>query len=222
MRTGAGYALVKPVPVSKDVHGVGLFAFVDTHHYASVLGTVEEDVIPGVFFGREIEKMEFASQHAPHISDRASLLSSVSLMYDVPVEVKKGDKVIFDWKHTLKGNGPYYIRYDDLHARISEDGSVYPLNGHLLVEMLPDEQSDIYDPDIRKKPIRAAIVKRQGCLVKGYRLQKGADTDMGDLVGRKIFFRQNMAVRIEDDIVSSTGNQKPLYRIHRNKVVAYV
>lgn len=215
---GPGMVLVRPNPDTTTVAGVRLSVFADTHHFKNLVGVVEQVGPKGFFHGREIDAMEEMSRHVDFVSQRASLLSSVSMKYDVPIEVKEGDTVIFDWKYALEGEN--LMRYDDLYAKVV-DGGIYPLNGFLLIEILDAEEGSMKGLKIGED-MTSGIVVAQGCLVEGYLYHPVPDVDMGDLTGRKVFFKKNAAVRLEDDIVNEFGGSKPWHRIHRNKIAGYV
>lgn len=210
--------MVKPNPDVTSVAGIGLSVFADVHHYKNLVGTVEKVGMKGFFHGREIDEMEETSKYVDSVSQRASLLSSVSMKYETPVELKEGDTVIFDWKYALEGST--LMRYDDIYAKITKDG-LHPLNGFLLIEVLDAEEGGIKGLKVGED-MTSGIVVAQGCLVSGYLYHPGKDIDMGELKGRKVFFKKNAAVRLEDDIVNEFGGSRPLYRIHRNKIAGYV
>jgi len=217
-----GLVLVKPDIVDATVHGIGLHAFADAHHYSALTGEVVAVGKGNVFYGREIDAMEFQSKYSDAVSQRASLLSSFSSRYDVPIEVEVGDKVIFDWKYALKEaprlNEFLLVRYDDLYVRVRD---MYPLNGILLVDFQEMKHGEIFDPSKLGRDMTCGEVVAEGCPVKGYLHSDAKPDTLSGLVGKTAYFKKYDAIPIEDSLVFSLG-ERPLARLHRKDVAVYV
>lgn len=159
---------------------------------------------------------------------RMSLQCSTMPEVKVPVEVSEGDMCIASyivtredvWKEYYIGDDVWCLPYSALHARVNSDGSLYPLNGRLLVRPLAIDVVNVLDMEIGH--IGGEIVA-QGALVEKY--SDGKRGDIGwegiDTVGSfAIFKNQKAAVKIQSIFNQDGGN--PLYFIFRNDICGFL
>lgn len=149
-------------------------------------------------------------------------LTRTSVYYDVPIEVKPGDCVMF--KHMSHENG--WLKLDDEHLLIRYDNLVsrddYPLNGLIFLKMDETAQDDVlhvsgneFDVDFRMGTVVA-----EGCKIKKYLLfpEYSGDFDVL-LLGKKVLLAKKSAVRITHD---DHTDGKPLYMTRRYHINAFV
>lgn len=218
----------------------------DAHHVAGTHGVVTADAfdrqndfavtgeIVGVcdsllYFGRELRKIGDVSRAAPLRQARALDMAKATCSYDVPIEVRAGDRVAFpylfhltdsataDYEHTI--DGLLLIEYHELVARINKDGSLYPLNGRVLgtvgnkesvagMEGLKQQRSDIY------------TVVAEGCHVRHY-CDYGYPDDRIRITGRRAIVEGRQAVSLEVPGQVRLHDER-LFYFHRRNIIGYV
>ncbi|HQW95445.1 MAG TPA: hypothetical protein PLU58_06565 [Saprospiraceae bacterium] len=158
--------------------------------------------------------------------------NSNSHPYDVDIEVKKGDRVIFHFLTILQAkkegktfvqDGELYVfmPYERMFVGISGD-KVTPLNGYVLVEpveqTLPDTALII--PDTARGLSKThGIVKYAGAKCRGYAghlKHMGEDPDVN--VGDMVVFNQVEAIPLQYEHHSIL--ERNLYRMQRKDILA--
>lgn len=121
-------------------------AFGTAGQRVSIFGTVVKAPNKLVFLGDEIRETRNIYGDSEQGTDEADLLKHQSVLYDVPVEVKAGDRVMYFYKNHMDAyrnnmvihtdEGPVMImRYDTLTAVLLSEDELYPLNGYLFIEL---------------------------------------------------------------------------------------
>lgn len=160
-----------------------------------------------------------------HEQNYVAYLNQKSVYYDVPIEVKAGDTVLYRWlantNTTLHVNGLIVLRYDDLVATVDE-GEFYPLNGLVLMCMEKGLVGDEFAGKIGVKRSVATVVA-EGCLVNSYLAFPDEKDQAVDLMGRQVIFDHRMAVRVEHDNhrYFDYDSEYPYYMIRRKDIHAY-
>lgn len=150
-----------------------------------------------------------------------SYVNNVGMEYDVPIEIKEGDTVLFLVRARQDREfGPpkvgdvIFVRYSDIIARV-DNNDLYPLNGALLATPVD------LDPKTQRNGLLWNITKK-GCLVKNYMSfpEDGPDEEvLSDLV----LVRNDMPIPVEPWGSSRflvDGNRQ--YILHRRHILAYV
>jgi co-chaperonin GroES (HSP10) len=157
-----------------------------------------------------------------------------SLDYDVEMELREGDTVIFHFNALARaqkngytiyiGGTKYYsLPYGSLFVA-RRDGDIIPLNGYVFVSPVKEEvvmPEGLIAPDMVKDLVSMTkgVVAHKGCLVNDYRMYDGygdvEEVEIGDIV----CFRKTEAVLVEYDMHSDLP---PLYRIHRKNILAVI
>lgn len=180
--------------------------------HAMVYGIVIAAPEKLLYYKKEIDaiKKEFGGTiNAP--LDRAEEireLTARSALFDVPVEVKEGDGVIFNYNvfyyakiegRMFKRDGNQYIiiPYDQCYVAIRGD-EIIPLNGIVLLEPVLEEQHSEHLVLLEKEDTTMARIAHIGHKVNGYlqAYDEQPDDDFfqkGDLV----IFRKNRNVYFE-------------------------
>ena len=113
-----------------------------------------------------------------------------SVLYDVPVEIKPGDDVMFIYKNQLDcykegrvlytEDGPMMLmKYDTLKCVVLGPDEIYPLNAAILVKKIKLEDDEVTAGGLikieqqhmgmaLKKKISIGLVMEAGCLSNGY------------------------------------------------------
>lgn len=149
-----------------------------------------------------------------------------SVEYDVPLEIQKGDTVMFHFLCVANAiqNGRYsvidgkkviYVWYDQLFCSI-RNGELIPLNGWIFVEPNVETiQSDtIFIPNPKQVSQRRGVVKYIGQRVaryKSYPNQSDFDCDVN--IGDEIIFSESDAIKLHDSL--GDVPLKGFYRLHR-------
>ena len=205
------YVMVKPdVDIRCDRNGLVRNDFVDAHLGKAVTGTVVA-VCKNAFF---LKNEDDADQD----------LVQESLEYDVDVEVRPGDRVLFRYMATIDADqqfdGHYIMRYDALFCRI-ETGWLHPLNGMIFLSVDADQRKVgcmMANPSYIGAAQTIGKVVHEGMPVRRYRDYDDVDFD-GSLVGKTVIYSKNRAIRIEaDDFAQFTNGEYSLYRLHRRHV----
>jgi len=181
------------------------------------------------YLGALIHPYMNARDFGPTDQKYTSRLTQRTTYYDVPIEIKDGDKVIL--KHIgltqehLKFDGYMIVKYDNLIGRIDGD-DVYPLNGAIFLEMDDDKRGELFEGGMNEFGIdfRSGVVKKQGCLVNKYLLfPESKDYDV-TLLGKRVFLSKGAAARIEydDHQIVGKGKKRPLYATHQQFINAMV
>lgn len=151
--------------------------------------------------------------------------------YDVPVELKEGDTVIFHFlavrnaknegkQMTQDGKTYSFIPYSEIFCALRGD-DVFPVNGWILVEPLEKElpKTSIILTDLSKGSSEThGIVKYIGAKVKDYKDFPNLGEDPDVAVGDKIMFSKLDSIPLQYELHNSLG--RLLYRMHRKDVQA--
>jgi len=225
IKPATNYVLIKPDGGRPAFRGFGLAhaVSVDEHQAKPCTGTVVavcDDLYYGGYDLLRLPKEE---------SGLTRSITERSMMFDVPIEVIAGDRVLFSSivyasDDTIWHEGLLLIRYDWLICRI--DFQVpHPLNGAVLIERFDSYQ--VVGPlrsEATMMPGWGRVVA-EGVKVKSYLLwpERGGDFLLS-LQGKMIMFRQKHAVRIEHDAYRALNisSQYPYYYLHRYAINGYV
>lgn len=218
----------------------------------SVTGTVIKVCQKLIFNGEKLTKQRQGFSNDMAYMAMLSKIRSESVVYDVPIEVKEGDKVVFDYvshyecyqsgQYIETEDGDYFIlKYDQLYAKYTkEDGSdLYPLNGKVFVEALEREKEVVlgdilmvYTEDnksfdtvgyIKGKKLQIGQILASGCICKGYI----DDLDMGDDTtklnnGDYIAFKWAYATPFQSEMHQKFFPNKRVMVLNRKDVALYI
>jgi hypothetical protein len=223
-KVAPGYVLVK---LGEDVHEDKSTGFLVSRQYeetalfksriAEVVKAPDKNFYLGALIHPLMNQRDFGSSDQKF----TSRLPQRTTYYDVPIEIKDGDKVVL--KHIglsqehLKFGGFLIVKYDNLIGRV-DDADVYPLNGAIFLEMDDDKRGEVFEGAVNEFGIdfRSGVVKKVGCLVKNYLLfPQSKDYDV-TLLGKRVFLSKGAAARIEYDDHQILGKGRPLYATHRH------
>ncbi len=149
----------------------------------SVRGTVS--VVPDRLFCFSKKVRKLVGLKDPTSIFLSRELSFRSLPHDTKMEVKVGDRVLFQYTRKLEvddhnyQDGQLIIPYDALHG-IEREGFIYPLNGWVFIEIVEKRDVEeiatgVYHRNLDKNQYGSGIVRYAGSPLGGYR-----DTDAKD------------------------------------------
>ena len=204
------YVMIKPDrPIESDKTGLARHDFVDSHMQLAVSGTIKA----------VCDDLWFYNGEEPDLVQE-------SLEFETEIEVKPGDRVLFRYLATIDKDyqldGYYLVRYDDLFCRI--DGKrLVPVNGYLFVGVGADKRTV---GGINANPAYIAASQTIGRVLAAgtpltcYRDYPGEfDTDFSSVVGKKVVYKKNTAVRLEvDDFAQFSTGPFSIYRLHWRNV----
>lgn len=161
-----------------------------------------------------------------------------SMNFDVDMEVKEGDRVIFHYltaenaklDHRLHEEG-FLVRYDQLYIAIRA-GQTICLNGYIIVE--PESsliKTNMIIPDIAKKKAKQiGIVKYAGSPVRNYLHPISFDkygepiyppSDEAVNIGDRVYFSYHDAVPLQQDsYLHGVLSKTILYKMQHKDVIA--
>lgn len=163
-----------------------------------------------------------------------------SVLYDTDMELKVGDRVIFDFKveeHVKKNsepiNGSYPLRYDDIFLAIrGKDKEVIPVNGIVVVEACDTTQEEdvkramqhLHLPDTvtKEKSETMGIVRYVGKPLRGYLFAPEELSEVDDEVnvGDTVYFHPSYAIELQYSLHQIIDKGKTLYRMRRKDIFA--
>lgn len=229
MKLNANYVLVRRMGDPASMEGLGLRLIAEEDHfYQSCFGEIIAVCDELRYFGYDIG--ELSAKPKGNNLKMMTRLGRHSLQFDVPMEVEVGDKVVFSHLVNISperqvSDSEVLVRYDELLLKWAGGEDVYPLNGHLLLQL--DNQVDMAGP-LRLGSERSrteGLVVAQGALVRHYLdwPKERGDYPTPDIVGKMAICMPDFAVRIEDDFmrVLPKWGDNPLYYIHRKFVLFY-
>lgn len=214
--------------VTTDRHtGVIVQEFVDQHMVRPLLIRILEAPDKLYYGGHEAQKWTYTFKKVKSntVSAMANAYIRKSCEFDVPVEVKPGDICIMRHLGNLNDAIHGYIEYDKLVARLDPGGRLYPLNGRLLLRMDEDTSGIVNFKNRQRHHLRmtSGVVVAQGCKVSGYLMWPRFEDADFDWIGKRLFFRQFAAVRIENDVHGMLDYDTPFpyYRIDKPLILGY-
>lgn len=227
------HVLVRQIgePGRSGFGGLQVPEWVETHLLQSCVGIVEA-VCDNLYYGG-YELLELGFKPAGVDLESSRRINELSTYYDVDIEVKPGDMVIYRYtaneeEETLVGDGTRLIRYDDLIGRIDKQQPyvvMYPLNGSIFVEMNDTVHGHGHLAGPTSIDLEWGDVVAEGMLIRSYLQwsEKGGDEPVS-LLGKRICFKPLHAIRIEPDAfrILDTGTQYPLYYLQRCDVNGYL
>lgn len=230
LKPSTNYVLVRQegAPGHSAEMGLAVFEFAEESRLESCIGRVVAVCDDLYYGGYEIAAMP--RPLSPRNAAIAQHITQYSTYFDVPIEVKPGDKVLFRHRvlvddERLLYDGCILMRYDDLVARLDDGEEPYPLNGGVFVERFDSYEVIGGVSTYAVMFPGAGKVVSEGALVKSYLLwpEKRGDFNV-PLVGHTILFQWKDAVRIEHDShrMIHDGRQYPLYQVHRYAINAIV
>lgn len=215
------------IDLDKDDHfdtGSGIevprFEVQETHYEKATTGLVVAVCNSLPYHGHQIAAMDPAD---------VGYLMRKSVLFDVPIEVKVGDRVLFEWQ-ALENEFAWVaerlllVRYDQLITTIGVHP--YPLNGRVLLEMDDKWQNGplLEDGWNLGVEMNCAVVVANGCEVRDYLYFPG-EKDCGiDFVGKRVLLSRQSAVRSQIDEYKTNGSSKkyPWYYCSRRDILGYV
>jgi hypothetical protein len=201
MRIRTNYVLIKPDEnYSKLESGLIVVDAVNPHYHVSATGTVVVPPEALVYMGREIHTSDhFHAMGVQRIRD----INDWSMPHDTQLEIKVGDRVMFNWVNHLERDTDFgdniLMKYEDLFCRVDESG-IYPLNGRIIVEQL---KKDIMFGQFKvgeKRSDTEGVVRFAGCVNSHYLTlprQPIESDDPSIQVGTKVLFEPNGLTRVE-------------------------
>lgn len=226
MNVQPNYVLIRPDGhhTAGAGHGMALPDFVSPQHNFAVTGTVVSAPRKLNYFGREIRRIKRMAVRS--VWDERLLRDWMvgTVNFDVPVEIKGGDVVMFPYIHRLddktfdeeRHGDMLLLPYDTLTARV--DGDVlYPLNGNVLGRKIVPEQG--FYKGKRLFWDNVCEVVAEGCMVMDY--GDWGLSDMEKVTGKRVVVMQNMAVSIERPHQLRAAKEQ-LYCFHRRHILGYV
>jgi len=220
------YVLIRPHENHvRGSHGIEMADFVNPHLSLAVTGEVVSVCGPLQYFGKKLKKLQRRpTRYAGEVAKIRDYMA-MSAIYDVPVEIKEGDTVLFPYIHQIQDamteeervDGDLLLRYDSLTARVGKSG-IYPLNGQLLARKIFPEQGVV--AELRPFWDNVAEVVAEGCRVRDY-VDYGCPDAKDRLLGRKVVVKQGMAVRIENAHHVFAASEM-LWSFHRRDVLMYL
>lgn len=166
----------------------------------SIYGTILKNPDQLVYNGNELRAARSRSTGKEEDQDLIDRLRNHSVMYDVPIETKVGDRILFFYKSQLdcyKDNRVLFtdegtvmlMKYDSLYAVVHENENLYPLNGYVFLELKELQKEKVTEGGLHllekthqgvkaKKGVSIGRVVEAGCFVKGYLefLDRSADS----------------------------------------------
>lgn len=220
-------------------------SFSDMDKHVSVCGDVYAVPQRLIYNGRKIREIQADKGWAmdKSIRKQADHLRETTLQYDVPMEVKKGDKVYFDYlayKNCLNTGRMLdteegmmmLIKYDLLIMSIRSD-AVIMLNGYVLVENdeIPVEKEDgvvgiqresgLFIPQLRKKEIKNRKSAQATIIYSGSKCEDYLDNpiavDGSGGNGDKILYDPRFSKELEFGLHQAFSDKK-LRRIQRKDI----
>ncbi len=230
IKPATNYVLVEPLGYQPLDQRAGLVVHEEdnAHRLQAQVGIVRSvcdrlqydgDELHGYMDGRRLSDSE---------QRYSGYMTSKTVYYDVPIEVKDGDMVLYRWKanteEAMRVDDMLLIRYDNLVARVDGlDKVPYPLNGLLLLRMEKENVDDVLQHQARMRQGMARVIA-EGCLVRSYLLFPGEVDERLALLGREVVFDRRLAVRIEHDdhAYLTYDSEYPYYGIRRHAIDAIV
>lgn len=218
----AGHVLVRPHKNNTDTKTVSVSDDFRPQFNFSVTGEVVSVLEQGDFFCEQTYPEDDVITAIEKSQRRA-----MSITFDVPIEIKVGDMVVFPYFYHIKSvtaseehavDGCFLIPYQELIARVDAD-KVYPLGGRVIGLELQPEVGIV---KLRRPRIGQQFeIISEGCRVRRYADYGYPDKRMGKLVGKKVSVFPGMAVAPEADLHKKLGDRK-LYFFHRRDILGYV
>lgn len=199
--------------------------------HACIYGTVAAVPEKLLFFKKEIDeiKLEFGgTANAPlHRAEEIRELTRRSTLYDVPIEIQKGDFIYYSYNvyADATNDGRIFTRGDDMFVLIPYDmcylsireDKITPLNGLVMLEAMPDAQESKHIILLEKEDQVKAKIAHIGCEVKHYLQYPDESDDDFYEVGDEVFFKKHRNVPIEWSIHQSLD--KKYYKLHRKELL---
>lgn len=217
------YILIEPHAhhVAGASHGMEIPDFANEQMNFSVTGTVVQVCNRLEYYGREIKRLKSKAIRTITDQRRVQDYLAASLLFDVPMEIKVGDMVVYPYIYRTneemfdeeRFDGKLVLRYDALTARV-DDGVLYPLNGALLGRKIRSDQGL---QQLRREYWDGLMeVTHEGCLVKDYQ-EYGYPDKEGLLKGKRVFVTPQMPVSIET-IQQLRLSDEELFSFHRRHI----
>lgn len=159
---------------------------------ASIFGEVLKVPEKVYFLGEELAALKHTiGEDTEHVMrEQYELTRSHSLLYDVPMEVSEGDKIMFFYRNQIDAyqsgavidtevGVAILMKYDLLYAIVKGEDELYPLNGYLFLEKQTLKEELQTKAGIHllekehmgmkfKKKVTIGKIKEVGCTVAGY------------------------------------------------------
>lgn len=201
--------------------GAGVYDFHSPHNSKSVEAEVIAISTNPMFLG--VEMQAYREGFGEDVRELADLCS---MQGDVPIEVKVGDTVIFDWRKALPDTERAYhisdelliVNYSDLIARVDTTG-LYPLNG--LVFVIAADLSDLLIAQKESRGSRWKVIA-EGVCVRGWLDEIEPELGWPPLVGKTVFCDYRSPIAIESPLFSKydySGHR--FHVINRHHIFAY-
>lgn len=241
IRIPSNYVLIKPDPDHEKVGEIiiGKDNPTEARHY-SITGTVLATPEKLIYNGRKIAELKKGA-----IIDNTEIqrLHKQSIEFDVPMELKTGDKVWFHYNEQFnartQGQGietkdgyAIFMRYDSLFAYKRIDHPLTPVNGLIFVEPITDivvedgrnlikHESGIdivvlnKEKKLRKQQLGKVI--RVGVPCDGYLNHGLYDSDCVQ-EGDTICYARQLATPFEYDLHRTVEDNRELFKVRRKDI----
>lgn len=203
-------------------HGMEIPDFANEHMNYAVTGTVLQVCDRLLYYGMEIKRLKSKQIRTIYDHRKVQEYLEASLLFDVPMELKIGDTVVYPYLYRTEDDkfdeerfeGNLVLKYDTLTAKVV-DGVLKPLNGLLLGRKVKKDQElqqlrrDAWDGLIE--------VTHEGCLVRDYQ-EYGYSDRPYELLGKQVYITPQMAVSIEVPQQLRLADEQ-LFSFHRRHIV---
>lgn len=214
---------------------------VDTQaHHWPISGKVICAPKRNVFYGHDIKRLfkDIPDDSlTPYDLERANKMKDASVEVESPVEVKEGDRVIFDYGVNMRcyEDGQYFhtdigtlflVRYDKLEGVINDNG-ITPLNGNVFFKWDKKKKIgflDLPDHEIQDaKGIQYGELTHVGTNLRfsktGFQLH---DCSYDFKVGERIMFNWFDSTMLESPLHFNIFDGEEIYKIRRRDILAVV
>ncbi len=223
----SNYVLIQPHAnhTAGATHGMEIPDFATEHMNFAVTGTVLQVCDKIHYFGRKLRAIK--NKHIRNVTDQRLVQDylAMSQQFDVPVEIKEGDTVVFPYLWRVddamfdeeRFHGNMVLRYDQLTAKVV-NRKLYPLNGAVLGRKIKSDQGVM---QLQREYWDGRMeVTHEGCLVRDY-MDYGYPDEAGSLVGKQVFVNPKMPVSIEVTSQLRLADEE-LFQFHRRHIVGII
>ena len=195
------YVLIQPDKDHTELKsGLKIVDAANTHLHAAVTGTVLVAPKELIYLGYEIPNLD---RNDANGIQRIRDINDFSMPFDTDLEIKEGDRVMFNWVYHLDKPELFgknlLIPYSELFCRIN-DGEIYPLNGRIIIEQI---KQDVVLGGVKvaeKRSNTEGVVRYAGCVNRHYLtlpMQAEYIDDSDIQVGTHVYFQNNGLSRVE-------------------------
>lgn len=222
LKPGLGRVMIKPDgDISELFGGFKVNNFVERYNSQAISGVVVSiaDDIP--YYGRHSE----LRRSGGYSELQRDIQEEISLTVDVPVEIKVGDRVLFNYLFNVEDrrdpwivvDSMFVIPYSQLWAKEGKNGLI-PLNGWVFVVECDDEPSFIA---AKKRRGQCWQVVLEGTTCAHYDNGSAPDEGWGPLFGKKVLIDPSIPMAFESRIMARWNvYDKRLHAVTRANICA--